>query len=339
MSYPSELLVSLTYFENWTYYQYTPSSSSRLSGIHQRARTSKKNNRVARQIQSTHTFQLLRETQRTAKPCAPPITSLRCQILACSEEQSAQLLHQRVYAPPAPLAGPPTPLQGHKSNQCSKCKRGSQSQTPSHSEVCSKCHSRETTCEWKCNIAVARLFSSDTTTLQSPRVSRLSRPCLIDSPSIPQKKLNTPFWECTSNTTRPTRMTRSTLLRQEGPSCHNRVRSIPTCTTACNSSRSRDPVHSRAGIRRCRDMPNRVKRSSAEFTALVRREQGTVADTRQKNRTYPETNMCSQRMSTTIRKVQQQRQQPFQPTESERTTAVPGPSSARQQRQKPIWSS
>ena len=42
----------------------------------------------------------------------------------------------------------------------------------------------------------------------------------------PQKKLNTPSWECTSNTTRPTRMTRSTLLRQEVPSCHNRVQSI-----------------------------------------------------------------------------------------------------------------
>ena len=147
----------------------------------------KKNNGVARQIQSRHTFQLLRETQRTAKPCAPPVTSLRCQILACSDEQSAQLLHQRVYAPVAPLAGPPTPLQGHKSNQCSKCKRGSQSQTPSHSEVGSKCQSRETTCEWKCNIAVARLFSSDTTTLQSPRLSRLSRPCLVDSPSNPKK--------------------------------------------------------------------------------------------------------------------------------------------------------
>ena len=122
----------------------------------------------------------------TAKPCVPPITSLRCQIVTRSEEQSAQLLHQRVYAPPAPLAGPPTPLQGHKSNQCSKCKRNSQSQTPSHSEVYSKCHSRETTCEWKCNIAVARLFSSDTTTLQSPRLSRLSRPCLVDSPSNPK---------------------------------------------------------------------------------------------------------------------------------------------------------
>ena len=106
---------------------------------------------------------------------------------ARSEEQSTQLLHQRVYAPPAPLAGPPTPLQGHKSNQCSKGNRNSQSQTPSHSEVCSKCHSLETTCEWKCNIAVARLFSSDTTTLQSPPLSRLSRPCLIDSPSILKK--------------------------------------------------------------------------------------------------------------------------------------------------------
>ena len=42
-------------------------------------------------------------------------------------------------------------------------------------------------CEWKCNIAVARLFSSDTTTLQSPRLSRLIRPCLIDSPSILKK--------------------------------------------------------------------------------------------------------------------------------------------------------
>ena len=42
-------------------------------------------------------------------------------------------------------------------------------------------------CEWKCNIAVARLFSSDTTTLQSPRVSRLIRPCLIDEPSILKK--------------------------------------------------------------------------------------------------------------------------------------------------------
>ena len=116
-----------------------------------------------------------------------------------------------------------------------------------------KRHSWETTCEWKCNIAVANLFSSDT---HEP--SRFSRPCLIDQK---KKKLNTSFWECTSHTIRPTRMTRSTLLRQEGPSCHNRVRSIPTCTTACNSSRSRDPVHSRAGIRRCRDTHNRVKRS------------------------------------------------------------------------------
>ena len=48
-----------------------------------------------------------------------------------------------------------------------------------------KRHSWETTCEWKRNIAVAHLFSSDTTTLQSPRASRFSRPCLID----PKKKV------------------------------------------------------------------------------------------------------------------------------------------------------
>ena len=125
-----------------------------------------------------------------------------------------------------------------------------------------KRHRRETTCECKCNIAVAHLFSSDSNTLQSPRASRFSRPGLID----PKKKMNASLWECTSHTTRPTRMTRSTLLRQEGPSCHNRVHSIPTCTTAYNPSRSRDPEHSRAGIRRCRDMRNRVKRTSAEFT-------------------------------------------------------------------------
>ena len=94
-------------------------------------------------------------------------------------------------------------------------------------------------------------------------------------------------------------------------------------------------MHSRAGIRRCRDIHNRVKRSSAEFALCSPScddcspaecmSHCTVDDTRQKYTPYPETNMCSPRMSTTTRKIQQQRQQPFQPTGSEKTTAVPGP--------------
>ena len=153
----------------------------------------------------------------------------------------------------------------------------------------------------------------------------------------PQNKLNT-FWECNSNTTRPTRMTRSTLLRQRY--LHATIASAAFSPARQHAIRQVVETRCTAALEfvvavTCPTVSNAPQQSSQHWSG----EHGTVADTRQKNRTYPETNMCSQRISTTIRKVQQQRQQPFQPTESERTTVAPIPSSARQQRRKSVSSS
>ena len=147
---PKQVLGSLTYLKTRLTIntpKFSESAEGSINVLEQEKKTGlrDKSNQHTRSGSCVEPMLTRSENVLTARRCVPPVTSLRCQGPTRSEVQSTQLLHQRVYAPPAPVAGPPTPLQGHKSNQCSKCKRNSQSQTPSHSEVCSKCHHRETT--------------------------------------------------------------------------------------------------------------------------------------------------------------------------------------------------
>ena len=253
------------------------------------------------------------ENVLTARRCVPPVTSLRCQGPTRSEVQSTHLLHQCVHALLLHFKGTKPISVESATDKSNRKHHHTLKLAPSVIPERQLASGRATSLS-------LRLCSSESTKLQLP-----------DRFSIDPKKLDTRVWKCDPPDT--------------DDSQHPPPRGICMPQSHPQQSHTHD---SRAGIRRCRDMPNRVKRSSAEFALCSPScddcspaecmSHCTVDETRQKYTPYPETNMCTQRMSTTVRKVQQQRQQPFQPTGSEKTTAVPGPNFARQQRQKPVWS-